>query len=332
MRVLVTGATGFIGSHLVQALLDDVYSVRVVVRSQPKRLRTQPWLSNGDVEVFSGDVTRPASINDAVRGIDVVFHLAALLGNRADTASQLSEVNIFGTKVVVDASYEANVRQIVYLSTTGVMGRLKTLPGTLNHPYNPGNEYERSKSEAERYVLKSVEEGRVSATIVRPSHVYGPGEFNTLPIYRLMKRLGILALPNGGNSCFQPLYVTDLARALVLCADKEDKSRNRIYIAAGGEVVTFKEFLKLSAKIMKTDVKILGIPEKLLRCIGVANKKISDATKLPEIVTQSRIEFFHRNHVYDTKPISSDLGWSPKVCLADGLNETIGWYVLNGLL
>jgi len=316
----------------VEALLAHGYPVRVVVRPQTKRLHAPPWLSNSNVEVILGDVTRPTSIKTAVKGTDVVFHLAALLGNRADEEVRFSHVNVFGTKVIVAASHEANVRQIVYLSTTGVMGRLKTLPGTLNHPYNPGNEYERSKCEAEQFVVKSVGEGKVNATIVRPTHVYGPGEYNTLPIYRLMKRLRIIALPNGGNSYFQPIYVTDLVDALISCIESEDKSRNRIYIAAGGDVVTFKEFLKLSAKIMRTDVKILGIPEELLHCVGAVNEKISDVSKLPRIITQSRIEFFHRNHVYDTEPIKDDLRWFPKVCLEDGLTKTIEWYSLNGLL
>lgn len=331
MRILVTGATGFIGNHLVKALLSQDHRVRVVIRPKKARLYNPVWLTDSDVEVISGDITDPDAIRKATRGIDVVFHLAALLGNRTNQEAKFSYVNVYGTEVVINMSHEANVRQLIYLSTTGVMGRLKNLPGTLNDPYNPGDAYEKSKSQAEQLVLKSATQGKVNATIIRPTHVYGPGECNTLPLYRLMKRIKIMALPNGGKSCFQPIYVSDLVDALISCVE-EEKSKNKVYIVAGNETISFKEFLTLSAKVIGIDVKILGLPEKLLDAIGVTNERFSDMTRFPRIVTHSRIEFFQRNHIYDAKLIRDDLGWFPKVNLEEGLKKAVNWYQQNGLL
>lgn len=332
MKILVTGATGFIGGHLVETLLTSGYDVRVLVRPNVQRKCAPSWLLDGVVEAINGDVTKPSTMDTAVKDTDIVFHLAAMLGNRPNAETQCLHVNVFGTRVVVESSAKANVRRIVYLSTTGVMGRLKTLPGNVDHSYNPENTYEKSKCEAEQLVLKSIKEERITATIIRPTHVYGPKDYNTLQIYSLMKKLRILVLPDGGRNLFQPIYVLDLVDALVSCVEREDVSKNKIYIAAGNDVVTFKDFLGLSAKAMGMGVKILGTPSVVMQEFGAISERIAKSLNLSPVLTRSRIEFFCRNHVYNTRPIMDDLKWFPKTNLKAGLTKAIEWYKDNNLL
>ena len=332
MKILVTGATGFIGSHLVERLLSCGYDVRVLVRPNIQRRNAPSWLFKSDVEVLNGDVTKPSTMDIAVKGADIVFHLAAMLGNRPNADRLCFHVNKFGTQVVVESSAEAGVRRIVHLSTTGVMGRLKTLPGNVDQPYNPENAYEKSKCEAEHVVLKYVKEERISATIIRPAHVYGPKDYNTLQLYSLMKKLRVLVLPDGGRNLFQPIYVTDLVDALVLCIERENASKNKIYIAAGNDVVTFRDFLELSAEAMEMDVKILGMPSGVMREFGTSSERVAKFLSLSPVLSRSRIEFFCRNHVYNTRPLLDDLKWFPKTTLKEGLTKAVEWYRRKNLL
>lgn len=331
MRVLVTGATGFVGSHLVENLLERGYDATVLVRSTAQRKYVLPWLYDGRVEVIYGDITDFSRVKTALKDMDVVFHLAALLGSWGIPEQQYYHVNVYGTRIIMEQSVQSNVDHVIYLSSTGVMGRLITLPADINHPCNPITAYEKSKYQAELLVRKSINEEHFPATIIRSTHVYGPRDYNTLQLYKLMKILRILPLPQSGRSLFQPIYYADLIQALVLCMEK-DVSRGKTYIVAGSETITFKDFFNLSAKIMGIKVFKITMPSGLIHLMASINERVAKSLKVAPILTHSRKEFFERNHVYDTNRIRKDLGFNAKVPLKDGLRETIRWYNEQGLL
>jgi nucleoside-diphosphate-sugar epimerase len=232
----------------------------------------------------------------------------------------------------MEQSAKANVDHFIYLSSTGVMGRLTTLPADINHPCHPVTPYEKSKYQAELLVRKNINERHFQATVVRSTHIYGPRDFNTLQIYRLMKKWRILPLIDGGQSLFQPIYVTDLIHALTSCMEKSDVSLGKMYIVAGNERVTFNEFLALSAEAMSIDVRNLDVPASLAQILGSFSETVCKFLRLTPIITKSRIEFFTRNHIYVNRLITEDLGWVPQTKLLKGLTETIRWYGNHGLL
>jgi nucleoside-diphosphate-sugar epimerase len=316
----------------VENLLERGYDITVLVRSSPKRKYPLAWLRAGCVKVIHGDITDASKVKVALKDVDVVFHLAALLGKWGIPDPQYYHVNVYGTHVMLEQSAKVNVEQFIYLSSTGVMGRLITLPADINHPCNPITAYEKSKYQAELLVRKSINEEHFPATIIRSTHVYGPRDYNTLQVYKLMKKLRVLPLPNGGRSLFQPIYVTDLVQAFISCMLKKNASIGKTYIVAGDKTITFKDFLVLSAKAMGIDIKIIKMPVDVMRILGSTNEKACKFLGLMPIITKSRIEFFARNHLYNNKPIMDELGWFPETELEVGLFETIQWYRKHDLL
>jgi len=332
MRVLVTGATGFIGRCLVENLLERSYDIAVLARSHKRLKYTLPWLHDGRLKVIYGDITDASKVKVALEGVDVVFHLAALLGRWGILDQQYHHVNVYGTHVMLEQSAKVNVDQVIYLSSTGVMGRLKTLPGDIDHPCNPVTPYEKSKYQAELLVRKIINEEHFPSTIIRATHVYGPGDYNTLQILRLMKKWRILPVIDGGRRLFQPIYVGDLAQALIFCMEKKNASLGKTYIVAGNQTMTFKDFFLLSAKIIGIKIKSLDLPVGLAWICARINEGMSEFFGWTPIVTRSRIEFFSRNHVYNNRRIIDDTGWLPKIKLTTGLRETIEWYKNQRLL
>lgn len=186
MNALVTGATGFVGQHLVHELIRKGFRVRCLVhrRHFSKQLEKA-------VELVTGDVTDVSCIRKIVNDVDIVFHLAALLGRWQSEYPdhEYYRVNFMGTKLLVEQCMRVGVSHFVYLSSAGVFGRVKEVPVDENHPCNPMFPYERSKYLAELAVRSAVERSGFPATIVRAAHVYGPGDVNTIKIFKMIKKL-----------------------------------------------------------------------------------------------------------------------------------------------
>jgi nucleoside-diphosphate-sugar epimerase len=131
---------------------------------------------------------------------------------------------------------------------------------------------------------------------------------------------------------FQPIYVDDLVQALFLCMEKREVTAKRMYILAGNETTTFKEFIDLSAEFMGTKVVTFNIPEGLAWFVSNVGESIGTMLNHEPPITHSRVEFFTRDHVYDVSEIREDVGFVPKVDLKTGLYKTINWYRENGWL
>ena len=330
MNVLVTGATGFIGRHLVHELIHKGFHVRCLIHRRPlddKRLEKV-------VEIVTGDITDVSSVREALRDIDVVFHLAALLGRWQSEypEHEYYRINFLGTKLLVKQCMKAGVTHFIYLSSTGVFGRVKEVLADESSPCNPIFPYEKSKYLAELVVRSAVENGGFPATIIRASHVYGPGDMNTLKILKVIKKLKIFPLINGGKSIFQPIYVKDLVEALILCMEKKEISIGKTYIAAGSERVTFRDFILLSAELLKVPLLCFSIPTSLANFLASACEATFTALHREPPLTRSRVEFFIRDQCYRISKLCKELGFKPRTSLKDGLQKTISWYKKKAML
>jgi len=330
MRLLVTGATGFIGSHLVENLLQLGHKVRVLIRREPEEYPFL-WLRDGSVEVMKGDITNTTDVVKATRYIDVIFHLAAMLGKWGVTKQTYYQVNVSGTEALIEQSLKGGVRYFIYLSTTGVMGWLRTVPADIDHPYAPISLYEKSKCQAELKVSQAVTEKNLPATIIRPSHVYGPRDPNTVKLFKMMKLCRIFPVMRGGHILFQPIYVDDLVRALMSCMDRE-AALGKTYIVAGMEAKTFKEFFELSARLLGVHVTFVSFPVGLARLTANVGEELGKIVNREPFLTRSRVDFFSRQQAYSIARICEDTGFVPKVNVEDGLQRTIRWYRNKGWL
>ena len=326
MKILVTGATGFIGRYLVGTLKETGHRVKALVRQGVQRSFVPSWMHDGSVDIIPGDITNVIDVKNAVKDVDVVFHLAALLGKWQVPESEYHRVNVYGTRMMVDQCSRFDVDYFVFLSTTGVMGRLKNIPADIDHPCSPMSYYEKSKYQAELKVREAIYKKDFPATIVRSTHVYGPGDRDFIRLFRTIKRLRVLPIVDGGHNFFQPIYVEDLARALIVCMEKRDVTAGKLYIIAGSERVTSKEFIHLSAKIMDTGVVTFDIPARLAWVVANANESIGTILSREPFLTRSLVRFFTRNYLYNVKRMYEDTGFIPKIDIRTGLSETIDWY------
>lgn len=332
MKILVTGATGFIGSNLVNVLKKSRHHVKALVRRKILRAREFPWFHDGCVDIVHGDITNIEEVKKAVQDTDVVFHLAALLGHWGISESDYLRINVRGTRILIDECIKAGVYHFILLSTTGVMGRLKIIPADVSHNCTPISYYEKSKYQAELEVKKAIFRKNFLATVLRSTHVYGPGDKNTIKLFKAIRLFKMFPLIDGGQNSFQPIHVKDVVQALISSSSKHDATAGKTYIIAGNETITFKEFIHMSAKILGVRLTTLDIPTWLAEAISNFNDSMVSIINRELPLTRSRVEFFRRNHVYNTKKIQEDVGFTAKVDLKTGLCETINWYKENGWL
>jgi len=331
MRILVTGSTGFVGSHLMEELDKKGFSLNALVRRH--WLGSLPsWLNNA--EIIYGDITDTKSVRNAVKGVDVVFHLASLLGRWQSEfdESEYYRINVKGTKLLINECLREGVDHFVYLSTAGVMGRLKKIPADENHPLSPRFPYEKSKYFAELALKKSILKKKFPATIIRSTHIYGPRDKNTIKVFRIIKKIGIFPLIGGGNNLFQPLYVEDLVKGIILCMHKNDASIGKTYLVAGKEIFTYREFILLSAKVLGVPIKTVLISERLAKLMASVIENMGTAFNFEPLLTRSRVEFFSKDQIYKIEKIHKEIGFIPETDIETGLQKMIYWCQKNYLL
>jgi len=310
---LVTGGTGFIGSHLVERLLKEGEVVRVLVRN-PSNLR---WLARlrGKVEVVVGDVTRRSSLREAFKDVDGVYHLAAVF--RHGLNSELVwRVNYGGTVNVVNECLRRDAR-LLHVSTVGVLGPANSEPLSEDSPLNPNpNHYARSKARAEEYVLRKCREEGLKAVVVRPAFVYGPrGTYGLNLLIHMLISGSLKVIIGDGSNYIHPIHVRDLAKALTYVMRRG--SAGEAYNAANEEPVRLRELVELVMRHANVKVRF-GLPPAIARLALMLRGGIGGSS------VRETIMLFTRNWFYSTAKLRS-LGWKQEIPLDEGIKETIRW-------
>ena len=217
MRILVTGGTGFTGSHLVRRLLGKGHDV-VVVDNQ-KGLFYKALQASG-ATIALGSITDKALVEKTLSGCEVVYHLAAAFRQLNVPNQYYWDVNVEGTRSLVEAAQRLGVRRFVYCSTQGVHGHVQNPPGNELSPIAPEDYYQLTKYEGEQVVREYVTRG-LDAVIIRPTAIYGPGDPGRfLILFRLVKRGSFLMFGNG-RTFYHPVYIDNLVDAFELALEKE---------------------------------------------------------------------------------------------------------------
>lgn len=235
-RVLVTGATGFVGGRLAERLvLQCGAEVRALVRNFANASR----LGRFDLEMMAGDLTRRQDVERAAEGCDVIFNCA--YGNDGDPAVQRA-VNVDATGYLIDAAKSAGARRLVHLSTLAVYGATPDGPLDESAPHFPGDDpYAVTKDQGEALALRAAREDGVPVTVLQPTIVYGPFAPGwTLRILGDMQA-GRVILVNGGEGLCNPVYVDDLVTAMLLASER-DEANGEVFLVSGPEPVTWKEY------------------------------------------------------------------------------------------
>jgi nucleoside-diphosphate-sugar epimerase len=258
--ILVTGGTGFIGRHLVDALIQTGTPVRVMVREQSKAA-----ILPAEAEIARGDLRDDSAIAAAVTGVRAVVHLAAQLDTTAGVDRDvMAAVNASGTTALVKAASQAAVEHVVYMSSAGVYGSRATRdPLTEEHEPQPGTPYERTKLAGE----EAVRRGTASWTVLRPSGVFGAGRPHTTAFLRSVASRRVW-LYSGPDTLLNPAYVKDVVAAIMFSLDHPD-ARCQVINLGGPRIVSHRELVGVAAAALGRRVHQVGIPHSV-RYVGAA--------------------------------------------------------------
>lgn len=326
MKALVTGGTGFTGKYLVARLIKEGIEVRVLARKKDLELEKM------GVEFILGDITDKEVVYKSVERVDKVYHLAAVFREGGGISDKVfREVNVNATKNLLEASLQNDVGRFIHCSTCGVLGHISRPPADETHPYNPGDEYQRTKCEAEKIALDYFHNRGLPGVVVRPTAIYGPGDMRILRLFKAINE-GKFIMIGSGDVFYHLVYMDDLVEGIMLCG-KEKKALGEIYILGGKEYVSMNRLVTMIAVSLDVPVPRLKFP--FFWPVWVA-AFACEVTCWPfgfnPPIFRRRVDIFRKNRAFDISKARKELNYEPEVSLKDGIMKTIVWYKNEGYL
>ncbi|MBL7130241.1 MAG: NAD-dependent epimerase/dehydratase family protein [Candidatus Omnitrophica bacterium] len=342
MEIFLTGATGFIGSHLTRKLTRCGHRVTVYIR----KTSSLKFLPKKRVEVIYGDIRNYNQLQKSLKGFDIVIHNAALVSDWAKKRD-FYQTNVDGTRNVLESIKYNKIKKLTFISTIGVLGEEDCLIAKdENSPYKPRlnyffsnifesdmNHYRITKMLAEKSAIEFCRENQIDLTVIRPAWVYGPREFHAGPFYFCKSIIdGLVAAPIGESNRFHVVYVEDLIKAVVLAIEK-DLSGINIFNIGNEKPPLIKEYLGLFAKMLGKSLPA-SIPEVFFQPIGFCSEliyKLVNKEKSP-LLTRARVKMYYCNNIYDVSKAKRKLNFVASTPLETGIEKTVRWYRQNGFL
>ena len=315
VKVLVTGSDGFIGSHLVESLVKDGFQVKAFCFYNSNN--SWGWLENipaevkSSIEVFLGDIRDPYCVKNAMKGCDMVFHLAALIGIPYSyiAPSSYVDTNIHGTLNVIQSAKELNVERVIHTSTSETYGSAQFVPINENHPLVAQSPYAASKIGADQMVMSYFKSFGTPISILRPFNTYGPRQSNRAVIPTIISQiasgkkqinLGLLSPTRDFN------YVEDTCNAFKAVA-RSDQTIGKVINSASNFEISIKETANVIAEIMNVDIDLISKNERIRPKASEVNRLFGDNNLIKKLT-----------------------GWSPNFSgiggFKDGLKITIDWF------
>lgn len=326
MRALVTGANGFTGSYVARLLVERGHDVRALVRESAD---LKP-LNDLSLEITFADLAADLPLDEAVQGIDVVFHIAAAYRAENIPRRVFWDVNFHGTRRLLEAAKRNGVRRFVHCSTVGVQGDIENPPATEDAPFRPGDHYQESKRDAEVLALEFFRRQGLPGSVVRPTGIYGPGDTRFLKLFKMIdsRRFRMIG---SGEVLYHLTYVEDLAAGIILAAEK-DAALNEVFTLGGNEYVTLNQLVAMIADILGKPLRRGKIPVWPVWLAGAACEALCRPFGISPPIYRRRVDFFTKTRAFDISKAKRLLGFEPRVSLDEGLRRTASWYREQGWL
>ena len=325
MKVLMTGATGFLGSHLAEQLVADGHEVRAVVRKSSKT----DFLKSLGAQLAHASLESGEGLRDAVEGVDAVVHGAAIV--KALSADEFHEVNAGGTKRLLDTVLEHNpsLRRFVLVSSLAAHGFGDNGgPRPYEADPRPVTHYGRSKLAAERHVLDAKDQ--LPVTIVRPPAIYGPRDTEMFKFFQIVNNR-VCTFMGSGDNRLSLIYAEDCARAIRLVLEKEHPS-GRVYFVEDGRTYSQREFAEAVERALGKKALKFSVPIGVVRVAAVGSELWGKLTKTPLIFTRDKVHELAAQQLCDGTHIRQELGFEAEVQLDEGARRTVEWYKREGWL
>lgn len=328
-RILITGATGFIGSRL--ALYAHRLGMQVLCAgrdgSAHESERAKDLRSAG-IRLEIGKLQDSAYAQRMVEGCASIIHLAAAQHESGMPDAYFRDVNVIGTQVLLDAARKAGVRRFVYGSSIGVYG--SSANGVLDEtsPSRPENIYTKTKLEAECAVTEFAND--LETCVIRIGETYGPSDYRLLKLFRAIDRGQFVMLGDGSNQR-QCLHVSDVTRALLLAA-QHPNATGQTFVIAGSEAMTTNEMVQTIAAALNRRPPRLHAPIWPFALLARACEATLPPLGIQPPLHRRRLDFFTKSFVFSISKAQTLLGFQPEIDFAAGTADTVRWYRARGYL
>ena len=317
----MTGGRGLLGNAVISTAVDHGWHVVALQRNAS-------GLEDGDrvVDVL-GSVTDPASVERAMDGCDAVIHMAARVGIEGRWR-EFEDVNVNGTRVVLDAARRAEVRSFVYVSSPSVAHDGRALVGAGADPADPDKtrgHYARSKAMAEQLVLQALD---VPVVALRPHLVWGPGDEQLIGRIVSRARSGRLFVIDGGRALIDTTYIDNAADAIVHALDKtiDERVRGRAFVISNGEPRPVREVVQAILAAAGVETSIRSIPFAPAFLAGAVGEWAGAVSRREPLVTRFLVEQLATAHWFDPRPSWEALDWRPRIGFDEGMRRVAAYY------
>jgi dihydroflavonol-4-reductase len=329
VKIAITGASGFIGARLAQVSRERGHEVVALgrINNPIEAARTRSLEASG-VQLNDVDIGDAAGLQQALEGVELVFHLAAAQHEANVGEDYFRRINVEGTRTLLEAALRAGVSRFVHGSTIGVYGSAASGELDERSPTRPDNMYGITKLEGEQLALSYND--RIPVTVIRISETYGPGDNRLLKLFRAIKKGRFLMIGSGLNRR-QLIYVDDLIDGMYRAAERRE-SGGEVYVLAGAETLTTRDTVDTIAAAMGVRPGALRLPFLPFLVLAVVMETTMRPLGLQPPLHRRRLDFFRKNFYFALEKSKRELGFTPRVSFSEGAGLTANWYQAEGLL
>ncbi|TFG99992.1 NAD-dependent epimerase/dehydratase family protein [Candidatus Thorarchaeota archaeon] len=327
VKVLVTGATGFLGGKTIDLILKEGHEAVALVRSTSNREGLPK-----NIEVREADLFDEASLEKAVQGVDAVIHFAAYFNFYPRDEELMFKVNIEGTKNLMNACVGTQVQRFIYCSSTETMGPIRFPPGTEDTELRPDFSYGESKIQAEQAIREISKDTGLAHIILRPTGVMGEGDLYVM--YEVAEQLyggKVFALPSDLSTEFMYTHTDDVVSGFVAALTPMSALNNTI-ILCPDEPMSWEEFVEVMTTKLGVKPPRLRVPRIFAKFGMILLSPMKNRKKNSFFWHGKSVDMMFATRVYSNEKAKRLLGWAPKVTMVEGFHRAIDWYFENGFL
>jgi nucleoside-diphosphate-sugar epimerase len=325
--VLVTGATGFTGSLLTRKLVARGARVRAIARpgSATDALKDVP------VEWFRGQVFDAETVAAAAAGVAYIFHVAAAYREAKVSDEVYRNVHVASTQRLAEAARRnPGFQRFVHVSTVGVHGHIEHPPADENYPFHPGDMYQQTKAEAERWLRDFAARHGLPHTVIRPCAIYGPGDRRLFKVFKLAAG-PVFPILGRGRCLYHLVHVEDLTNVLLLAA-VSPAARGEVFIAGNPEPVQLENMARLIAECYGRRLRVLRLPVWPFHAAAAVCEAVCRPLGIEPPLYRRRVDFYTKDRAFDTRKLRERLGYQCVFTNETGMRETAAWYRHAGWL